>query len=545
MHGRPYTVSGKTVTLNEIYSKDSFDVADVSDKITTIDGSAVTHDIEIIGNKEANRIIGSEEDDLIDGGKVKDTILGGDGNDTLIGGKGNDSLKGGNGADVFVWNSGDGDDVITDYDEEDVIKFTSGTATAKTSGNDVILTVGSNKITVKGGKDHVITYEDSTGTNIYPAKTVSLNAAGTAVSLKSNYRATSFDVTTNAYVSDYADIVKTINASAVTHDIEITGNKLANRIIGSSEDDSLIGGKGNDTLTGGAGQDVFIYNGGDGKDVITDYTEGEDVIQIASGKVTSIGKSGSNVVFKVGASGSITVQNGKNKVITYIDQDGVERTYPTAYNVSGEKVTLTRNYYSTTFDINDYDDLSSIRNIDASAVDHDIKITGNKYANKIWGSAGDNTIYGGKGNDTIYGGEGGGHVYVYKNGDGNDLIVGFSSDDTLRIESGTLSGDARVKGDTVIFKIGKGEVSLKGAADDSVTFWYHGYGDAGETRTSMYGSDAFMAEDLEFLDSTDNQLSSIVRDGAADPYSVTQSDETFSLTPKNSALPALTYSSKK
>lgn len=39
-------------------------------------------------------------------------------------------------------------------------------------------------------------------------------------------------------------------------------------------DDTLTGGTGDDTLTGGAGDDVFVYNPGDGDDVITDFNTG-------------------------------------------------------------------------------------------------------------------------------------------------------------------------------------------------------------------------------------------------------------------------------
>ena len=528
VHGEPYTVSdgGKKVTLNEIYSQDTFDTADVNDIIKTIDGSAADHDIAITANKLAN------------------VIIGGAGNNTLIGGKGNDTLTGGDGADVFVYNKGDGNDKILDYTEEDVIQFTSGTVTAMTSGNNVIFTVKEGKTTgyvsVVGGKDHVITYEDSEGTKLYPAKPLTLNADGTAATLLKNYRATSFDANTNAYVAEYADILETIDGSAVTHKIEITGNDNANDIIGGSKNDTLIGGKGNDTLTGGAGQDIFLYNGGDGKDVITDYNE-EDVIQIASGKITTIKNSGKNVVFTVGT-GSISVLGGKGKVITYVDPDGVERTYPSTTVVSGETVTLTEKYYASKFDINDYDELSDIRNINATAVTGDLEIIGNSKANKIYGAAGDNTIEGGKGNDTLFGGDGA-NVYVYKNGDGNDLIVGFGSNDMVSISSGTMSGDVRVNGETVIFSVGKGKISLQGAADEQITYWYDG-----EKHTAIYPSNGYGSDDVFFYsDDADfgggNDLSAIVQTKAA--YSVAQADYSTSLVPKNDSLPIIAPSDKK
>ncbi|MEO9574494.1 MAG: Hint domain-containing protein [Tateyamaria sp.] len=38
--------------------------------------------------------------------------------------------------------------------------------------------------------------------------------------------------------------------------------------------DTITGGTGSDTLTGGAGDDVFVYNSGNGNDVITDFNTG-------------------------------------------------------------------------------------------------------------------------------------------------------------------------------------------------------------------------------------------------------------------------------
>jgi len=58
------------------------------------------------------------------------------------------------------------------------------------------------------------------------------------------------------------------------------GNQSLN---GAGGDDVLIGGAGNDTLTGGAGKDVFLINFQDGHDVITDYTPGQDVVDLAVG----------------------------------------------------------------------------------------------------------------------------------------------------------------------------------------------------------------------------------------------------------------------
>jgi serralysin len=62
---------------------------------------------------------------------------------------------------------------------------------------------------------------------------------------------------------------------------DITGNAKANVLNGAGGNDDLYGGKGNDMLTGGAGADEFHFAKGDGKDTITDFTNGADTIDLS------------------------------------------------------------------------------------------------------------------------------------------------------------------------------------------------------------------------------------------------------------------------
>ncbi len=541
-HTYPETVKfnskGTAATLTSAYSKDEFKINDYDDyknSVVTINAAAVTHDLSITGNKLANKIIGSDEDDTIDGGngadsivggKGADSLVGGKGDDTLEGGKGNDILTGGAGADIFIYNSGDGNDVITDYDEDDTIQINSDTVSKITAKNgNVIFTVGKNKITITGGADKIISYVDAEGEHTYP-EAVKFNSKGTAATLTSAYSQDEFKI--NDY-DDYKNSVVTINAAAVTHDLSITGNKLANKIIGSDEDDtidggdgadsilggkgadSLVGGKGDDTLeggtgndilTGGKGADVFVYNSGDGNDIIADYAEA-DTIQINSATVGKITAKNGNVIFTVDKN-KITITGGADKVISYVDAEG-EHTYPEAvkFNSKGTAATLTSAYSQDEFKINDYDDYkNSVVMIDASAVIHDISITGNKLANKIIGSdeddlidgsngadsilggkgkdtliggKGDDTLEGGKGNDSLWGGAGddtlyggdGADIFVYNNGEGNDVIADFTKVDSIMILSGKV-GDYVADSSNVTFEIGNGSIVVQGGVDKHI-----------------------------------------------------------------------------
>ncbi|MBQ3434085.1 MAG: hypothetical protein IJG24_03455, partial [Selenomonadaceae bacterium] len=158
----------------------------------------------------ANKFIASDdrEDYYIDAGAGNDTIVGNAGSDTIIGGTGSDNLTGGDGADVFIWNKGDGNDTITDYEEEDQLQFNndyvkSKKANAKTGV--VVFTMASGaKITLNGAADKIISFTDSKYPNgtTYP-QTIIYNDAGTGVTLKADYNKDSYST------SDHEEYAKT------------------------------------------------------------------------------------------------------------------------------------------------------------------------------------------------------------------------------------------------------------------------------------------------------------------------------------------------
>jgi Ca2+-binding RTX toxin-like protein len=56
---------------------------------------------------------------------------------------------------------------------------------------------------------------------------------------------------------------------------------MRDTLFGGKGNDKLVAGKGADTMTGGDGADIFVFGAGDGHDVISDFTQGEDVIRWA------------------------------------------------------------------------------------------------------------------------------------------------------------------------------------------------------------------------------------------------------------------------
>ena len=249
--------------------------------VMTVDASARTDSINIIGNAKNN---------LIQLGASSATVASGNGKDTIVA-------------------NSSGQLLLTDYTVgKDILKFDSAITNAEISSNDVIFTFAAGTVTVEGGKDKKITIVDSNGnktSQVYASPTVT--AANTDGS--------------------------PIRAFGDTIVLDASKRKNAVMLIGNDADNTIIGGKnGNktyDTLTGGSGADVFVYNKGAGNDIITDYSVYEgDVIQLGKGAfVTSAQTSGSDYIFTLNKSGTITVKDGASQSITFKNSNGMAFNY--------------------------------------------------------------------------------------------------------------------------------------------------------------------------------------------------------------------------
>lgn len=65
--------------------------------------------------------------------------------------------------------------------------------------------------------------------------------------------------------------------------VALYGNAGGDTLIGSAFSDLIEGGLGDDTLTGGLGADSFVFNlniPGGGRDIITDFEDGSDTLDI-------------------------------------------------------------------------------------------------------------------------------------------------------------------------------------------------------------------------------------------------------------------------
>ncbi len=278
--------------------------------------------------ENADTLTGDAKDNVIDGKGGKDVINGGAGNDTIIGGAGYDTLTGGAGQDVFVFRSAAeiGDrpgarDVITDFKSgEDKLDLSGFDANSKLAGNQdfQFLAAENSSFTKTAGElawhtsgNRTIIQGDVNGDGVHDFE---LELTGKVALKASDF----IGINGGSTVKPVPPTTEREPTPEPTPEPKpeptpepvlttISGNYRANTLTGDAGNNFLDGKAGNDTVNGGAGNDVLyggagrdVMTGGTGndtflfkavselgtkasnRDVITDFTPGQDKIDLSS-----------------------------------------------------------------------------------------------------------------------------------------------------------------------------------------------------------------------------------------------------------------------
>ena len=300
------TADAKAVTLAANTSEKEFKAENYS-KLVTIDGRLVANELKITGNAKAN------------------SIYAGDAGTTITGGKGND---------VFIYSAGEV--TIDDYNEQGKDQISLGAALSdfEVDGNNVVLTFEEGSLTIENAAGKAITFLEPnekgkvtksvkvfTGDDDDIFNNTNIDKA-TAVTLNSD--ATEFDA------EDYSKLV-TIDGRLASNELEIFGNKKANKIYAGDAGAAITGGKGNDSLWGGESADTFIYEKGDGKDFIYGFDD-NDMLEILEldGKVSGTVKTNKGV-------SELTIKVDKTVVAVLQDYTA------TSFNINGDTYQISGN----------------------------------------------------------------------------------------------------------------------------------------------------------------------------------------------------------
>lgn len=229
-------------------------------------------DIEDVELGLGHTVLTNDLDNVITGNSLANDITARAGDDTLIGKSGNDTLRGGAGNDVLRGGAGK-DEMYGGY------------------GNDIF------EINVKD--DKVIEKLDK-GIDTINSKV-------------------SYTLSAN---------VENLNLTG-SLDINGTGNKLGNDIVGNDGNNRLNGRLGADTLTGGAGADKFVFRVAlDDVDTITDFETGVDKIRLDDAIFTELSIGNLNgLTFSASTTGMATLPTQHILYSTssgnlYYDEDG-------------------------------------------------------------------------------------------------------------------------------------------------------------------------------------------------------------------------------
>ncbi|MFZ5722750.1 MAG: VCBS domain-containing protein [Pseudomonadota bacterium] len=216
-----------------------------------------TEAIDGTGNALGNVITGNAASNTLSGLNGDDTIYGNDGNDVLYGGAGNDLLDGGSGGDVL--SGGDGNDQLLAGTGNDTLYGDAGNDRLEGGVGDDLLYGGDGNDQMLGGAGSDVLYGGN-GNDAYWVDDIAdviVESAGEGVDTV--YSSVNFNLAAAPAVEDLV-----LSGAAVIG----LGNDEANRITGTAQGNFLSGGKGNDVLSGGDGSDVYLFNAGDGQDVI-------------------------------------------------------------------------------------------------------------------------------------------------------------------------------------------------------------------------------------------------------------------------------------
>ena len=243
----------------------------------------------VVGSSGNETLFGMDGNDVLSGAAGNDTLIGGDGNDTLFGGEGADSLQGGSGIDLVSYaHSRSG--------------VTVNLATNANSGGDA-------------AGDTLISVENLFGTRFADNLTGDLrdnliNGLGGndvidgAAGNDTIFTGAGSDIVNGGAGEDIISGQSGFNM--------LNGDAGDDKIFGGTGQDFINGGEGNDIMSGGAGTDRFIFNTDFGNDRISDFTQGEDLIEFEGTGLTFADliftQSGNNVIISTSA-GTIAISN--------------------------------------------------------------------------------------------------------------------------------------------------------------------------------------------------------------------------------------------
>lgn len=296
------------------------------------------------------------------------------------------------------------------------------------------------------------------------------------------------------------------------------GHDQNDRLYGMAGDDTLKGGAGDDYLEGGEGNDTYIYNTGDGNDIIVDSDglgrivwNGQSLTPVTLNHLNTYAddSNGIHYVFEP------DTEDGVTGILTLFDP-----TNPSESSIRIENYTLGMlGLTDTTIDEEPEDPLSPettgndvIHNWNTEPTDQDEVLYGYDGVDLIAGWGGNDTLYGGTetdylkgwdGDDTIYGGEGDDYITTGKGkdiaygGEGNDFIlahtdlryIGGRTDDSHYYDSLDLDSSVSDQWWELYWQADLVYTGVRNASSDGSLYLELGFGFVNAPTSGVFESD--------------------------------------------------------
>lgn len=292
---------------NSIYSTVSYELPE-NVRWLFLEGDA---DINGMGNEQDNIITGNSGNNVLNGNAGDNILMGGYGNDTYI-------INESNKTDTPIESEGKGTDTIIasidykmeNYEIENLIlvgEAKNGNGNSynnyiKGNEHDNILKGLTGNDTLEGvtGNDTLI---GGLGDDVYI-----INDANAIIQEDANSGTDTIISSINYTITENVENMMLSGNDNIT----ATGNLLNNVIIGNDGNNVIIGGKGNDTLNGGKGGDTYIFNLGDGEDIINENDPNGNSVDVLK---FGIGIAKEKVKFeKIGYDLIITIEGTNDKI---------------------------------------------------------------------------------------------------------------------------------------------------------------------------------------------------------------------------------------
>lgn len=435
----------------------------------------------IFGSKGADTITAGAGNDIIVGGKGNDILSGGAGNDTYLfnSGDGNDTVNYDGGVDVLKFSDSEIKDLFLSRGTDNIV-ITNGNEGVTVNGyaensikvedkNGVQYTLNSsdtlslhaengNDIFYAGAEGNNFAGGEGTNTYIISQGNGNCNITSTSGADVVQFRNTKFDdlkfsidgkdfiikysnnendkVVIDEFFANqkdiklvgsdgtYANLVEALNIKFGSG--TITGTNQKDIVAGSNDNDTITGKKGDDRLIGLGGNDTYVFNDGDGNDIVDARAD--------------VGENARNDILKFNNStlDDLTYdQIGNNLIIKY--NDGADSVtvydYFKAYDSEGENNKVTK--IKVGVDDTEY----SIAEVNKHYVTEYSKIQGGY--SYLTGTA-LNDIFTSTAINEVMTGFGGKNTYNFTTGGGEDYVFTTSGQDVInftdvRADSLTLS----------------------------------------------------------------------------------------------------------